>query len=249
MHRVRRDRARQQGGLTEEQKQEIRCVRALTRTSNSFLGRLPTTAVLPRRSGRNTSLLWQPHGLFAWRLPPWGALWGRGFNLNWAGPARPPPRVPRLRAWLRPVMLMRPPAARRPREAFDLFDTDGSGTIDAKELKVAMRCVPVAQPGGAGVGGATGRALGRRRGQFAAGRGAQSTPTVPPSAHYARCASWARLPAEPGAAPVTWQPWRASTPLAGDLKEAGCLGAQNTLLTVVPSPCPARWALSPRRRR
>lgn len=25
--------------------------------------------------------------------------------------------------------------------AFDLFDTDGSGTIDAKELKVAMRCV------------------------------------------------------------------------------------------------------------
>jgi Ca2+-binding EF-hand superfamily protein len=25
-------------------------------------------------------------------------------------------------------------------EAFDLFDTDGSGTIDAKELKVAMRC-------------------------------------------------------------------------------------------------------------
>ena len=26
------------------------------------------------------------------------------------------------------------------REAFDLFDTDGSGTIDAKELKVAMRC-------------------------------------------------------------------------------------------------------------
>lgn len=28
------------------------------------------------------------------------------------------------------------------REAFDLFDTDGSGTIDAKELKVAMRCVP-----------------------------------------------------------------------------------------------------------
>lgn len=25
------------------------------------------------------------------------------------------------------------------REAFDLFDTDGSGTIDAKELKVAMR--------------------------------------------------------------------------------------------------------------
>jgi Ca2+-binding EF-hand superfamily protein len=29
-----------------------------------------------------------------------------------------------------------PPACR---EAFDLFDTDGSGTIDAKELKVAMR--------------------------------------------------------------------------------------------------------------
>jgi len=27
------------------------------------------------------------------------------------------------------------------REAFDLFDTDGSGTIDVKELKVAMRAL------------------------------------------------------------------------------------------------------------
>lgn len=27
------------------------------------------------------------------------------------------------------------------KEAFDLFDTDGSGSIDAKELKVAMRYV------------------------------------------------------------------------------------------------------------
>ena len=27
------------------------------------------------------------------------------------------------------------------KEAFDLFDTDGSGTIDAKELKVAMRAL------------------------------------------------------------------------------------------------------------
>merc|ERR1711985_57091 len=27
------------------------------------------------------------------------------------------------------------------REAFDLFDTDGSGAIDAKELKVAMRAL------------------------------------------------------------------------------------------------------------
>ena len=27
------------------------------------------------------------------------------------------------------------------REAFDLFDTDGSGTIDAKELKIAMRAL------------------------------------------------------------------------------------------------------------
>merc|ERR1712087_1077393 len=27
------------------------------------------------------------------------------------------------------------------REAFDLFDTDGSGTIDAKELRVAMRAL------------------------------------------------------------------------------------------------------------
>lgn len=27
------------------------------------------------------------------------------------------------------------------KEAFDLFDTDGSGTIDAKELNVAMRAL------------------------------------------------------------------------------------------------------------
>ena len=27
------------------------------------------------------------------------------------------------------------------KEAFDLFDTDGSGTIDAKELKVALRAL------------------------------------------------------------------------------------------------------------
>jgi Ca2+-binding EF-hand superfamily protein len=27
------------------------------------------------------------------------------------------------------------------KEAFDLFDTDGSGTIDAKELRVAMRAL------------------------------------------------------------------------------------------------------------
>lgn len=27
------------------------------------------------------------------------------------------------------------------REAFDLFDTDGSGTIDVKELKVALRAL------------------------------------------------------------------------------------------------------------
>ena len=29
------------------------------------------------------------------------------------------------------------------KEAFDLFDTDGSGTIDAKELKVAMRALGI----------------------------------------------------------------------------------------------------------
>lgn len=33
------------------------------------------------------------------------------------------------------------------REAFDLFDTDGSGTIDAKELKVAMRALGYARTG------------------------------------------------------------------------------------------------------
>lgn len=36
------------------------------------------------------------------------------------------------------------------REAFDLFDTDGSGTIDAKELKVAMRYTIVCSPISAG---------------------------------------------------------------------------------------------------
>lgn len=34
-----------------------------------------------------------------------------------------------------------PEQKREIREAFDLFDTDGSGTIDMKELKVAMRAL------------------------------------------------------------------------------------------------------------
>ena len=38
---------------------------------------------------------------------------------------------------IRPISFIH--AALACREAFDLFDTDGSGTIDAKELKVAMR--------------------------------------------------------------------------------------------------------------
>lgn len=45
---------------------------------------------------------------------------------------------------------MKPHGMTMRREAFDLFDTDGSGTIDAKELKVAMRCAtkyPHAQAG------------------------------------------------------------------------------------------------------
>ena len=37
------------------------------------------------------------------------------------------------------------------REAFDLFDTDGSGTIDAKELRVAMRALGFEPKRGEGV--------------------------------------------------------------------------------------------------
>ncbi len=70
-----------------------------------------------------------------------------------AASARRPRRAARRVARLTP----RPAPPRS--EAFDLFDTDGSGTIDAKELKVAMRCVAA---GGRG---------GRRGGQLAPVRG------------------------------------------------------------------------------
>ena len=78
-------------GLTEEQKQEIRCACTTDGTSPPFPSRHParhSAAAHTLRSSRDTLTL--------------------GVCL---------------------------------REAFDLFDTDGSGTIDAKELKVAMRCV------------------------------------------------------------------------------------------------------------
>merc|ERR1712216_280292 len=46
------------------------------------------------------------------------------------------PRVPRALA-----RTSSPRSKSKIREAFDLFDTDGSGAIDAKELKVAMRAL------------------------------------------------------------------------------------------------------------
>ena len=80
-------------GLTEEQKQEIRCC-----------------TLIPIKSSRVI------------KLPP-----------------PPPPRSLR-RLGRREHSQWRALTRRAPcREAFDLFDTDGSGTIDAKELKVAMR--------------------------------------------------------------------------------------------------------------
>lgn len=39
------------------------------------------------------------------------------------------------------VVELTPEQRQEIREAFDLFDTDGSGTIDGKELKVAMRAL------------------------------------------------------------------------------------------------------------
>lgn len=132
-----------------------------------------------------------------------GCSLGRGFNLNWAGPARRPPRWPRLRACVWTLLLMHAPAARRRREAFDLFDTDGSGTIDAKELKVAMRCVPVSPAAGAGVYVTAGPAPGRQRGQFAGGREASS------ARHSLRLLATRAAPpglrARPNRAPPLWR--------------------------------------------
>ncbi|KXS13809.1 centrin 1 [Gonapodya prolifera JEL478] len=42
---------------------------------------------------------------------------------------------------LRKQAIISPEQKQEIREAFDLFDTDGSGTIDCKELKVAMRAL------------------------------------------------------------------------------------------------------------
>ncbi|KND04712.1 centrin-1 [Spizellomyces punctatus DAOM BR117] len=49
--------------------------------------------------------------------------------------AAPSKRVPK------PSSDLTPDQKQEIREAFDLFDTDGSGTIDTKELKVAMRAL------------------------------------------------------------------------------------------------------------
>ncbi|GAU45179.1 hypothetical protein TSUD_178720, partial [Trifolium subterraneum] len=41
----------------------------------------------------------------------------------------------------RPRQYLTPQKKQEIKEAFELFDTDGSGTIDAKELNVAMRAL------------------------------------------------------------------------------------------------------------
>lgn len=59
MHRVRRDRARQQGGLTEEQKQEIRCV--LTRVQRLHESAWKRATDVPgEQFGRCANTLWTP---------------------------------------------------------------------------------------------------------------------------------------------------------------------------------------------
>eukprot|EP01086_Lenisia_limosa_P002536 TRINITY_DN15_c0_g1_i2.p1 TRINITY_DN15_c0_g1~~TRINITY_DN15_c0_g1_i2.p1 ORF type:complete len:167 (-),score=66.44 TRINITY_DN15_c0_g1_i2:68-568(-) len=52
---------------------------------------------------------------------------------------RKPGLAPRSKSKARPELTVE--QKQEIREAFDLFDTDGSGTIDAKELKVAMRAL------------------------------------------------------------------------------------------------------------
>lgn len=90
---ARRDKKAQNGpkGLTEEQKQEIRCVAVVARCSGWWEGALAVVMRLLHRA----------------------LMHARG---------KVPESLPH-----------RPHSACR--EAFDLFDTDGSGTIDAKELK------------------------------------------------------------------------------------------------------------------
>ncbi|TPX67250.1 hypothetical protein SpCBS45565_g03964 [Spizellomyces sp. 'palustris'] len=53
---------------------------------------------------------------------------------------KPPTAAPSKRA-PKPSSDLTPDQKQEIREAFDLFDTDGSGTIDTKELKVAMRAL------------------------------------------------------------------------------------------------------------
>lgn len=64
------------------------------------------------------------HASHVWRAQ---ASVRKGFSSNKAGKSGKPELTEEQRAEIR--------------EAFDLFDTDGSGTIDAKELKVAFRAL------------------------------------------------------------------------------------------------------------
>jgi hypothetical protein len=87
--------------------------------------------------------------LFAGRVLPW-ATCGLKNNLvsfkssRLASPWRAtwPFAAPTLTAWpLFYRFALTEEQKQEIREAFDLFDTDGSGSIDAKELKVAMRAL------------------------------------------------------------------------------------------------------------
>jgi len=147
------------------------------------------------------------------------------------------------------------PATPRRSEAFDLFDTDGSGTIDAKELKVAMRCVPAAHSGPpsrwADAGRVTASAAGARRGFAAACASAR------PCFHILLlCALRRTRSASPCAGGLPCSVGTHAGGAAPRAARAGVAGAP--VLAHAPQPsdsrralaCPAaRWASSRRRRR
>ena len=136
---VRRDKkpGARPNGLTEEQKQEIRRAPRLMHCCWVFC--IPNALAQPQQQKQDIDRAFTPQvngspaGLQSFVCSPCVSLWCVSVLQDFRHACGPQLVDGPNQALVLSARLVL-------REAFDLFDTDGSGAIDAKELKVAMRC-------------------------------------------------------------------------------------------------------------